>query len=317
MIPPHTLPFIDFYNNDIIKLDSKKSLDNLNFFEDFVKYIEERAQYLETLKEFAKEKYTLQNSMQYIKSLKNNLKKNPAITFSYQQDLAKLSKIVENTKSHVTTQGEKDSIDNINSLDIYCEKAIRYLKNLKAYFEHSYNNGRGAFKVNKDKLMTYRTGGFEINHKNKGQDDRLLEQKRWKIIRDSCKFGLLLAQQYKAKIHFILDGIDDKILASFFNQEPVPNSNYVPCTQIEFLYIFKNWNKLNDTVIFYRNNIAVDPPWMTKNLNINLAVNKFVHRKNIKYFESKKPFLNNPNYGNYFWCDFKINQNEFLNYFPD
>lgn len=86
----------------------------------------------------------------------------------------------------------------------------------------------------------------------------------YKAIRRACKFGIGMAAQTLrwenpvARIHFVLDGVDLPKVASSGQSG---KDRFVAITTSEIRYVYRYWEELKGTVIFYVNMEQVAAPW--------------------------------------------------------
>jgi hypothetical protein len=115
-------------------------------------------------------------------------------------------------------------------------------------------------------------------HKDKANEKRegraLAQNLNYLAIRRACKFGIgLLAEdsvfvQMGAKIRFVLDGLDMREVATKATRDSNTGVDQgtkqaVSITVSELRYAFRNWGKLNNTVVLYVNLQPVQAPWLT------------------------------------------------------
>jgi len=99
-----------------------------------------------------------------------------------------------------------------------------------------------------------------------GSADAALQQNRsYLAIRRACKFGIGMVASDMAfagcKIHFVLDGLNLSDVATKAPRAGYGGRTAVPITTSEIRYVFRKWNDLRNTVIFYVNLNSVNPPW--------------------------------------------------------
>jgi hypothetical protein len=89
-----------------------------------------------------------------------------------------------------------------------------------------------------------------------------------KITRRACKFGiehiLQLASNYNEPclVHFILDEmVQTEVAAKQVKTNGDHQPRIVPITFSELRYVFRNWDRLADKVVFYRNQKVCPAPW--------------------------------------------------------
>jgi hypothetical protein len=77
------------------------------------------------------------------------------------------------------------------------------------------------------------------------------------ITRKCCQYGFWFAKSNNKRIHFILDGMSDGDFRISGDEGP-------SITSSEFRYVCRHWDKLKNTVSFYKNNkllVWVNNPW--------------------------------------------------------
>jgi hypothetical protein len=118
------------------------------------------------------------------------------------------------------------------------------------------------FGVNKDKAT------------QKREARALAQNRNYLAIRRACKFGIgLVAEdsvfvQMGAKIRFVLDGLDMAEVAAKGTRPSTTgvdtgSKQAVSITVSELRYVFRNWGKLNNSVVLYVNLQPVQAPWLT------------------------------------------------------
>ena len=116
--------------------------------------------------------------------------------------------------------------------------------------------------VDHDRLFRFMDILFNTSIKNHYDLNRkLMEDLENKWLSRSCKASIMMAYDMDTKIHFILDGLDQKEVVSKCSE------NYNSYTSIELRSIFKLSIMLDigNFIVFYKNGVIVPAPWENNN----------------------------------------------------